>query len=61
MINVLTEVKDMLLREIPDIDEITVEKVCLGLGYSGVKLESGQVGVCNSLLSEASRARAVRS
>ena len=54
MINVLTEVKDMLLREIPDIDEISVEKVCLGLGYSGVKLKSGQAGVCNSLLSEAS-------
>ena len=52
MTSVLTEVKDMLLREIPAIDEITVEEVCLGLGYSGVKLKSGQVGVCNSLLSE---------
>lgn len=52
MKTILSEVSDILLEEIPDIDNIKVDKVCLGLGYSGVKLHSGQAGVCNSLLSE---------
>ncbi|MCK4794880.1 MAG: hypothetical protein KAV87_64720 [Desulfobacteraceae bacterium] len=52
MTTILTEVSDILLDEIPDIDNVKVDKVCLGLGYSGVKLHSGQAGVCNSLLSD---------
>ena len=44
--------KDILLREVPNIDDIIVERVCLGLGYTGVKLQGGQAGVCHSLLSE---------
>ena len=52
-IELLTEMRELLHREIPDITDRRVEKVCLGLGYSGVKLESGHAGVCNSLLSEA--------
>ena len=53
MADILSEVKDALIGEIKDIDDIKVEKVCLGLGYSGLKLDSGHVGVCNTLLSEA--------
>jgi uncharacterized protein (DUF4213/DUF364 family) len=49
---VVGEVKEILLREIPDIDEVAVERVCLGIGYTGVKLEGGQAGVCHSLISE---------
>lgn len=44
--------RDILLREVPNIDSVVVERVCLGLGYTGVKLQGGQAGVCHSLLSE---------
>ena len=53
MTELLQEIREMLCSEIPELPGIRVERVCLGLGYSGVKLESGHVGVCNSLLSEA--------
>jgi len=52
VVTVITELKDILLREVPNIDDIIVERVCLGLGYTGVKLQGGQAGVCHSLLSE---------
>ncbi|MDH5200573.1 MAG: DUF4213 domain-containing protein [Candidatus Bathyarchaeota archaeon] len=38
---VVDELKEILLKEVPDIDDIIVERVCLGLGYSGVKLHGG--------------------
>jgi uncharacterized protein (DUF4213/DUF364 family) len=41
-----------LLHDVPNMDDIRIGRVCLGLGYTGVKLESGQMGVCHSLLSE---------
>jgi len=43
-----------LKSEIPDVDTIKVDKVCLGLGYTGVRLSTGHVGLCHSLLTEAS-------
>jgi uncharacterized protein (DUF4213/DUF364 family) len=43
---------DLLLRNVPNIEDIRVNKVCLGLGYSGVSLEGGQAGVCHTLLSD---------
>jgi len=49
---VVDELREILLREVSDIDDIIVDKVCLGLGYTGVKLQGGQAGVCHSLLSE---------
>ena len=52
VMTVITELKDILLREVPNIDDIIVERVCIGLGYTGVKLQGGQAGVCHSLLSE---------
>jgi len=42
-----------LRSEIPDVDRIRVDKVCLGLGYTAVKLSTGHVGLCHSLLTEA--------
>jgi len=51
--DILSEVRDQLLDEVKDVDGITVEAVRLGLGYSGLKLDTGHVGVCNSMLSEA--------
>jgi len=53
MTDILSEVRDALLEEVLDIDEIRVERVCLGLGYSGLKLDTGHAGVCNTLTSEA--------
>jgi len=51
--DILSEVRDQLMDEVPDIDGISVEAVRLGLGYSGLKLDTGHAGVCNSMLSEA--------
>ena len=52
MPTVIKEVKGLLCRYIPNINDIRVDKACLGLGYTGVKLDRGQVGMCHSLLSE---------
>jgi uncharacterized protein (DUF4213/DUF364 family) len=51
--DILSEVREQLLAEIPKIDGLRVETVRLGLGYSGLKLDTGHAGVCNSMLSEA--------
>jgi uncharacterized protein (DUF4213/DUF364 family) len=51
-VTVISEVKDLLLQDVPQIEEIVVERVCLGLSFTGVKLQGGQAGVCHSLLSE---------
>jgi len=53
MKDILSEVRDTLMEEVPDVGEIRVEGVCLGLGYSGLKLDTGHAGVCNTLISEA--------
>jgi uncharacterized protein (DUF4213/DUF364 family) len=38
--------------QIPNLREIRVSEVRIGLGYTGVKLDAGHVGVCHSLLRE---------
>ena len=48
----MKEVIDLLIQNVPDMEDILIDRVCLGLGYTGVKLEGGQMGVCHSLLSE---------
>ena len=48
----MREVIDLLLHDIPKMEDIRIGRVCLGLGYTGVELEGGQMGVCHSLLSE---------
>jgi uncharacterized protein (DUF4213/DUF364 family) len=50
-------VDDLLLclkKEIPNANEIVVKEACLGLGFTGVRLSTGHVGLCNSLQSETS-------
>jgi hypothetical protein len=37
---------------IPNIGKIKVVRVCIGWGYTGVKLSTGHVGICHSLLEE---------
>ncbi len=54
MTGVLTEVRDRLVEEIDGIGDLHVERIVLGLGYSGVKIGTGHAGVCNSMISESS-------
>jgi uncharacterized protein (DUF4213/DUF364 family) len=49
---VISDLREILLREVPNMDKIKVERVCLGLGYTGVKLNGGQSGFCHTVLSE---------
>jgi uncharacterized protein (DUF4213/DUF364 family) len=41
-----------LKRELPCFEDIRVNRVCLGWGYSAVRLSTGDVGLCHSLLRE---------
>jgi uncharacterized protein (DUF4213/DUF364 family) len=43
-----------LKREVPSFEEIKVDRVCLGWGYTGVRLSTGDAGLCHSLLGEVS-------
>ncbi len=52
MNNILKEILNILSTEISDIDKFTVEKACLGLGYTGVKLDNGHTGICHTLRNE---------
>ncbi|HDI52743.1 MAG TPA: hypothetical protein ENF89_01190, partial [Candidatus Bathyarchaeota archaeon] len=46
-------VKELLERiEAEDVDEFTVEEAILGVGYTAVRIDSGDVGLCHSLLGE---------
>lgn len=51
---IVNDILALLHRGVPDLERITVEKVILGLGYSGVKLSTGQVGVCFTFQTEIS-------
>jgi len=41
-----------LKREVPSFEDIRVDRACLGWGYTGVRLSTGDVGLCHSLLGE---------
>jgi uncharacterized protein (DUF4213/DUF364 family) len=43
-----------LNHEVPSLEDIRVEQVCLGWGYSAVRLTTNDVGICHSLLGEIS-------
>lgn len=51
---IVGEILSLLPNCISDLNEITVEKVILGLGYTGVKLSTGHVGICFSFQNEIS-------
>jgi len=38
----------------PEVNKMIVEKACIGLGYTGVKLNSGHAGLCHTLSHEMS-------
>ena len=42
-----------IIEENIHLDEITVEKIVVGMGYTGVKLSNDDAGVCHSLMAEA--------
>ena len=52
MNNIIEEILSNLQDEISDVDKVRVKKVCLGLGYTGVKLDSGHSGICSTLRTE---------
>jgi uncharacterized protein (DUF4213/DUF364 family) len=49
---ILEQALAYLKREVPCFEDIRVESVCLGCGYTGVWLSTGDVGLCHSLLGE---------
>lgn len=52
--NIVNDILALLAKRIPDLGTITIEKVVVGLGYSGVKLSTGNVGVCFTFQTELS-------
>lgn len=51
---IVNDILSLLPNVIPDINKITVDKVILGLGYTGVKLSTGHVGICFTFQNEIS-------
>jgi uncharacterized protein (DUF4213/DUF364 family) len=52
---IFEDVLSILHQELP-LDDISVERVCCGWGFTGVQLSTGDVGLCHSLLGEVSPA-----
>lgn len=49
---VIKETLALIQEKIPNLGEIIVKRVCIGLGYTGVKLDTGHVGICYTHQSE---------
>lgn len=49
---IIKEVLNYLQNEISNLNDIKVNRVCIGLGYTGVKLETGHAGICHTLQTE---------
>jgi uncharacterized protein (DUF4213/DUF364 family) len=49
---IVEEALTCLSAEVPSLPDITVSRVCLGWGYVGVQLDTGDVGLCHSLAAE---------
>jgi uncharacterized protein (DUF4213/DUF364 family) len=52
MSKIIDEALALICDQHPDLCRVSVDKVCIGLVYTGVKLDTGHVGVHHSLLSE---------
>ena len=50
----IDELIKIIRDEIPELNKIRVEEVCIGLGYTGVLLDTGHLGVAATLLGEMS-------
>ncbi len=51
---IVSDILNLLLKGIKDLGRITVDRVTLGLGYTSVKLSTGNVGVCYTFQTEIS-------
>lgn len=51
---IVDEILKLLTDLIPCLDEITASRIVMGLGYTGVELSTGDVGVCCTLQNEIS-------
>ena len=49
---IFEEALTCLSAEVPNLRDITVNRVCLGWGYVGVQLTTDDVGLCHSLVGE---------
>jgi uncharacterized protein (DUF4213/DUF364 family) len=52
MSKIIDEALALIEESIPNIYEVKAVRVCAGWGYTGVKLSTGHVGICYSLLEE---------
>ena len=48
---IIEETLGLIEERTPGLDETRAEDVCIGLGYTGVRLNTGHVGVCYTLQS----------
>jgi uncharacterized protein (DUF4213/DUF364 family) len=51
-LRIVEEALELTCRKVNDISKIDTEKVCIGLGYTGVKLSTGHAGLCHTQQSE---------
>ena len=51
---IIEEALKLTCKRIHDISELSAEKVCIGLGYIGIKLNTGHAGLCHTQQSELS-------
>jgi len=50
---IIEEILEIIDREVEGLDRITVSDLCVGLGYSGARLSTGHIGLCETLLGKA--------
>jgi hypothetical protein len=55
MSKIIKETLRLIRQRISNLNEIEVDKVCLGMGYTSVKLKTGHVGVCYTYADEINR------
>lgn len=53
-LRIVEEALELTGKKVNDISKINAEKVCIGLGYTGVKLSTGHAGLCHTQQSELS-------
>jgi uncharacterized protein (DUF4213/DUF364 family) len=49
---IVEQVLELVIKKVPGISTLTIKKACIGLGYTGVTLDSGHAGLCHTLSHE---------
>ena len=52
MSKAIDEALALIEESVPNLYKVKAVRVCVGWGYVGVKLSTGHVGICHSLLEE---------